>query len=70
MMMMMMIVVIVVVVIVIIIIIIIRDFQMFGACHSNKHCPSARCAYAANVVGKDLDVFAVRDVSLRHIAMN
>jgi hypothetical protein len=43
---------------------------LFGVCPSNKHCPSARCAYAAYDVGKDLDVFAVRDVSLRHIALN
>jgi hypothetical protein len=47
-----------------------RDFQLFGVCPSYKHCPSARCAYAAIAVGKDLDVFAVRDVSLRHIALN
>jgi hypothetical protein len=47
-----------------------RDFQLFGVCPSNKHCPSARCAYAANTVGKDLDIFAVRYVSLRHIALN
>jgi hypothetical protein len=32
-----------------------------------KDSPSARCAYAANVVGKDLDVFAVGAVSLNHI---
>jgi hypothetical protein len=44
-----------------------RDFQLFGVCPFNKHCPSARCAYAANAVGKDLDIFAVRDVSLNHI---
>jgi hypothetical protein len=25
-------------------------------CPSNKHCPSARCAYAASAVGKDLDI--------------
>jgi hypothetical protein len=39
----------------------IRDFSLFGV------CPSARCAYAANVVGKYLDVFAVGAVSLNHI---
>jgi hypothetical protein len=35
---------------------------------SNKHCP-ARCASAANVaaVGKELDTFAVGDVSLKPI---
>jgi hypothetical protein len=30
----------------------VRDFPLFGVCPSNKHCPSARCAYAANAVGK------------------
>jgi hypothetical protein len=32
-----------------------------------KHCPSSRCALAANVVGKDLDIFAGGAVSLNHI---
>jgi hypothetical protein len=36
-------------------------------CPSNKHCPSARCAYAANAMGKDLDIFAIGAVSLNHI---
>jgi hypothetical protein len=36
-----------------------RDFSLFG--------PSARCAYAANAVGKDLDIFAIGAVSLNHI---
>jgi hypothetical protein len=36
-------------------------------CPSNKHCPSARCAYAANAVGKDLDIFALGTISLNHI---
>jgi hypothetical protein len=44
-----------------------RDFSMFGVCPSNKHCPSARCAYAANAVGEDLDKFAFGAVSLNHI---
>jgi hypothetical protein len=44
-----------------------RDFQLIGVCPSNKHCPSARCAYAANAVGKDLDIFAVGDICLNHI---
>jgi hypothetical protein len=44
----------------------IRYFQFFGVRPSNKHRPSARCAYAANAVGKDLDIFAVGAVSLRH----
>jgi hypothetical protein len=34
-----------------------RDFSLFGVCASNKHCP-ARCAYAANVVGKDRSGFS------------
>jgi hypothetical protein len=41
-----------------------REFSMFNVCTSNKYCPSARCVYAANVVGKDLDIFAVGAVSL------
>jgi hypothetical protein len=44
-----------------------RDFSLFGVCPSNKHCPSARCAYAANAVGTDLDIFTVEAVSLNHI---
>jgi hypothetical protein len=45
-----------------------RGFSLFCACPSNKHCPSARCAYAANVaVGKDLDIFARGAVSLNYI---
>jgi hypothetical protein len=39
----------------------IRDFSLFGV------CPSARCAYAANAVGKDFDIFAIGAVSLSHI---
>jgi hypothetical protein len=45
----------------------VRDFSTFSVCPSNKHCPSARCAYAATVVGKDLHIFAVGAVSLYHI---
>jgi hypothetical protein len=44
-----------------------RQFSLFCACPSNKHCHSARCAYAANVVGKDLDIFALGAVSLNYI---
>jgi hypothetical protein len=33
----------------------IRDFSMFNVCFSGKHCPSARCASAANVVCRDVD---------------
>jgi hypothetical protein len=39
---------------------------LFGVRPSNKHCPSARCAYAANAVGKDLDIFAIGAFSLNH----
>jgi hypothetical protein len=35
----------------------IRDFALFNVCSSSKNCPSARCASAANVVFKDVDVF-------------
>jgi hypothetical protein len=45
-----------------------REFSLFCACPSNKHCPSARWAYAANVaVGKDLDIFALGAVALNYI---
>jgi hypothetical protein len=33
----------------------VRNFLTFSVCPSNKQCPSARCACAANVVDKDLD---------------
>jgi hypothetical protein len=45
----------------------IRDLSLFGVCPSNKHCPSARYAYAAYKVGKNLDMFAIGAVSLNHI---
>jgi hypothetical protein len=32
-----------------------------------KNCPSARCASAANVVCRDVDVFGARNVLLNHI---
>jgi hypothetical protein len=44
-----------------------RDFSLFGVCPSNNHYPSARCVYAANVMGKDLDIFAIGAVSLNRI---
>jgi hypothetical protein len=47
-----------------------QEFSVFCACPSNKHCPSARCAYAANVVGKDLDIFALGGVYLNYINTN
>jgi hypothetical protein len=42
----------------------IRDFALFNVCSSFKNCPSARCASAANVVCRDVDVFAARNVLL------
>jgi hypothetical protein len=45
----------------------VRDFTLFNVCPSNKCCPSARCAYAANAVRKYLDIFAVGPVSPGHI---
>jgi hypothetical protein len=45
----------------------VRDFSKFGVCPSDKYCSSARCAYAAKKVVKDLDVFAIGAVSLNHI---
>jgi hypothetical protein len=35
--------------------------------HYYYYCPSARCAFAANVVGKDLDLFSTGAVSLNDI---
>jgi hypothetical protein len=40
-----------------------KEFSLFCACPSNKHCP-ARCSYAANVMDKDLHIFALGAVSL------
>jgi hypothetical protein len=45
----------------------VKEFSKFSVRPSNKHCPSAWCACAANVVVKDLDIFAVGAVSLYHI---
>jgi hypothetical protein len=42
----------------------IRDFALFNVCSSCKNCPSARCASAANIVCRDVDVFDVRSVRL------
>jgi hypothetical protein len=42
----------------------VRDFSLFGVCPSDKQCPSARCACAANAIIKDLDIFAIGAVSL------
>jgi hypothetical protein len=40
----------------------IRDFALFNVCFSRKNCLSARCASAANVVCRDVDVFGARNV--------
>jgi hypothetical protein len=45
----------------------IRDFALFNVCSSCKNCPSARCASAANVVCRDVDVFGANNVLLNHI---
>jgi hypothetical protein len=42
----------------------IRDFAFFNVCSSFKNCPSARCASAANVVCRDVDVFGTRNLLL------
>jgi hypothetical protein len=34
---------------------------------ASKICPSARCASAANVVCRDVDVFGQKPLTLRHI---
>jgi hypothetical protein len=46
----------------------VRDFSKFGVCPTNKHCPFAWCTYAANVVGKDLDIYAIGTVSFNYIS--
>jgi hypothetical protein len=45
----------------------VNSFLSCCICRSNIHCPSARRAYAANVKGKDLEIFAVGAASLIHI---
>jgi hypothetical protein len=40
---------------------------MFSVCSSSKNCPSARCASAANVVCRDVDIFGTKTLSLKHI---
>jgi hypothetical protein len=44
-----------------------RDLPLFGVGPSNKYCPSVRCAYAANAVGKILDIFAIGAASPNRI---
>jgi hypothetical protein len=43
-----------------------RDFALFNVCSSSKNCPSARCASAANVVCRDVDVFGAGNVQLNN----
>ncbi|PNF35360.1 hypothetical protein B7P43_G02582 [Cryptotermes secundus] len=45
----------------------IRDFPMFNVCSVRKNCPSARCAYAVNVVCRDVDVFGPKTLLMKHI---
>jgi hypothetical protein len=45
----------------------IRDFSMFSVCSFSKNYPSARCASAANVVCRDVDIFGTKTLSLKHI---
>jgi hypothetical protein len=44
----------------------IKDFALFSVCFSCKNCPSARCASAANVVCRHVDVFGARHVLHNH----
>jgi hypothetical protein len=44
----------------------IRDFTLFIVCSSCNNCPSARCASAANVVCRDVDVFGAGNVHLNN----
>jgi hypothetical protein len=44
----------------------IRDYALFNICSSCKNCPSARCVSAANVVCRDVDVFATRNIRLNN----
>jgi hypothetical protein len=48
----------------------IRDFALFSVCSSCKYCPSARCASAANIVRRDVDIFEVRNVRLKRFLID
>jgi hypothetical protein len=54
------------IIIIFVITIIHRDFALFNVCSPFKNCPPAKCASAANVICKDLDVFGARKVLLSH----
>jgi hypothetical protein len=45
----------------------IRDFTLFSVCSSSRYCPSPRCASAADVVCRDIDVFGAKPLLLNHI---
>jgi hypothetical protein len=45
----------------------IRDFPMYSVCSVSNICPSARCASAADVVCRDVDVFGPKTLLLKHI---
>jgi hypothetical protein len=45
----------------------IREFVLFNVCPLCKNCPSARCASAANIVSRDIDVFGTKNVLLNYI---
>jgi hypothetical protein len=45
----------------------IRGFALFSVCSSSKNCPSARCASAANVVCRDVDVFGAGNIHLNFL---
>ncbi|PNF32147.1 hypothetical protein B7P43_G02842 [Cryptotermes secundus] len=45
----------------------IRDFALFNVCSLFKNCPSARCAAAANVVCRDVDVFGDLNIQPKQI---
>jgi hypothetical protein len=45
----------------------IRDFALFSVCSSCRNCLSTRCASAANVVCRDVDVFGAKNLLLNHI---
>jgi hypothetical protein len=45
----------------------VRDFSLFNVCSSGKNCPSARCASAAKMVFKEVDVFGFRNILFHHL---
>jgi hypothetical protein len=45
----------------------IRDFTLFSVCSSSRYSSCARCASAANVVCRDIDVFGAKPVLLKDI---